>query len=207
MLNIAEAIEKSIHPSLNESRRSLQERFFRYVAPHLEVIRQLYAARDDHPPESPQHATYEDFIRQQARILIGDEAFKHRMEFDLTEKLGAYDPDLVSCVGRLESALVGDICALASGFYCTEQKNFDAYCRNAFSWWLLIETHGAEAVAQASRAHYGLPAAAQELELPATTSPESRPKGLGGRRRAKRKGDNGAEPGAVTAEGRGTVRG
>jgi hypothetical protein len=166
MLNIADAIEKSIHPSLNESRCSLKERFSRYVAPHLEVIRQLYAARDDQPPESPQHAAYEDLIRQQARILIGDEAFKHHMEFDLAGRLGTYDVDLVSCVCRLESALVGDICALASGFYCTEQKNLDAYCRNAFSWWLLIETHGAEAVAQASRAHYGLPAVAQELELP-----------------------------------------
>jgi hypothetical protein len=129
------------------------------------------------------------------------------MEFDLTENLGKYDADLVSCVDRLESALVDNICALASGFYCTEQKNLDAYCRNAFSWWLLIEMHGAEAVAQASRAHHGLPVAAQELELPAATSPESRPKGLGGRRRAKRKGDNGAETGAATAQSSGTVRG
>ncbi|MNV87938.1 hypothetical protein D3C71_1821000 [compost metagenome] len=129
------------------------------------------------------------------------------MEFDLTEKFEAHDRDLASCVGRLESALVDEICALASGFYCTEQEHLDAYCRNAFSWWLLIETHGAEAVTQASRAHYGLPAAAQELEPPATTSPESRPKGLGGHRRAKRKGGNDAETAAVTAESRGTVRG
>jgi len=207
MLNIADAIEKSIHPSLNESRRSLQERFSRYVAPHLEVICQLHAARDDHPPESPQHAAYEDLIRQQARILIGDEAFKHRMEFALAGKLGTYDADLASCVDRLESALVDNICALASGFYCTEQKNLDAYCRNAFSWWLLIEMHGAEAVAQASRAHHGMPTVAQELELPATAPPESRHKGLGGRRRAKRKGNSGAETGVVTAEGRGTVQG
>ncbi|OEZ31164.1 hypothetical protein [Variovorax boronicumulans] len=207
MLNITDAIEKSIHPGLNESRHSLRERFFRYVAPHLKVIRQLYAARDGHPPESPQHAAYEDLIRQQARILIGDEAFKHHMEFDLTEKLGAHDRDLVSFVRRLESALVGEICALASGFYCTEQEHLDAYCRNAFSWWLLVETHGVEAVAQASRTHYVLPAVAQELELPATAPPKSRPMGLGGRRRAKRKGDNGAEKGAATAEGRGTVRG
>lgn len=150
MLNIATAIEKSIQPNLDESRSSVHERFASYITPHLQVICQLYAARDEYSANSWQHATYEDLIRQQARVLIGDQAFNRHMEFDLTDELGAYDCDLASSVGWLENFLVDDIIALASGFYRNEQESLNAYCCHAFSWWQLLEVHGVDAVAQAS---------------------------------------------------------
>lgn len=152
MLNIATAIETSVHATLDQSRNRVHERFARYITPHLQAICQLYVARDECPPNSRQHATYEDLIRQQARVLIGDQAFNRHMEFDLTDELGAYGCDLASSVGWLENFLVDDISALASGFYRNEQESLNAYCCHAFSWWQLLEEHGMDAMAQASRA-------------------------------------------------------